>query len=427
MVRGALEVERIAAGQAANARVLARLNYPVATGAVAFFGWVAFVLARLQTWAGGHVSLFIMSGQVYSHPTHMPPGILHVPLSGYDGQFYYRLALDPFNWHRTAYGITMDFNYRYTRIGYPLLTWIISAGQHGLVPVALIVVNLACVTAMGVLGGMIARDSGRHALWGLLFVAYFGLVISVGRDTIEPLADACMLAGLLACRRSRHMLATVLLTCAVITNEPVLAFPAGIAVTRLYAMCRRQARPGRQDLTWLLPGFALVVLQGIEHFTVHGGLGGLSDIKNNFYWPFGAMVPGVYDDIRQMSWTHLGTYDYNLIVFLALAVFVVAGLLVLRSTIAPMHERVAFIFFILGEMVLASGQIWTSTFADGRVYIDAYLLAVVMLLATPRATETLDPAAASRRVMITNKHLGTAAAIVASALIVVARRHILHQ
>lgn len=40
-----------------------------------------------------------------------------------------------------------------------------------------------------------------------------------------------------------------------------------------------------------------------------------------------------------MSRTHLGTYDYNLIEFLALMAFVVAGFLVLRSTTAPIHER----------------------------------------------------------------------------------------
>jgi hypothetical protein len=426
-VRSALRTQTTAvAGQEAKVAALARLNHPAVTGAVAFVGWLAFVLARLETWADGHISLFIMSGQVYSHPAQMPPDIMHVLSEGYDGQFYYRLALNPFNWHRTAYGITMDYNYRYTRIGYPLVTWIISAGQHDLVPVALIVVNLACVAAMGVLGGMIARDSGRHALWGLLFVAYFGLVISVGRDTIEPLADACMLAGLLAYRRSRHVLAAVLLAYGVITNEPVLAFPAAIAVTRLYEMYRRRARPGRQDLAWVLPGAAVVVLQGIEHFTVKGKAGGLSDITQNFTLPFKAMVPALYDDIRQLSWTHLGTYDYNLIEFIALAAFVVAGLLVLRSTTAPVHERVAFVFFILGEMVLASWQIWGSTFGEGRVYIDTFLLAVVVLLATPRVAHSPD-ATASRRLVIANKHLGVAAAIAAATLIVIARRHILYQ
>jgi hypothetical protein len=413
--------------RSAKAPVLARLNHPIAAAVIALVGWLAFVLARWQVWAKGHISLFIMSGVVYSHPAQMPSSILHVSSKGYDGQFYYRFALNPFNWHKTAYGITIDYNYRYTRIGYPLVTWIVSLGQHDFVPVALVVVNLACVAAMGWLGAMFARDSGRHALWGLLFVAYFGLVISVGRDTAEPLADACILAGMLAYRRSRYLLAAVLIAYAAITNEPTLALPVGIALTRLYAMYRRRARPGKPDLAWVLPGAAYVVLQGIEHVVVKGKSGGLADITQNFTLPFKAMLPWIYTDFHRMSWTHLGTYDYNTIENIVLLLFVLAGLLVLRSTTAPMHERAAFVVFILVEMVAASAQFWNSTFGDGRTYIDCFLLAVIMLLATPRTAPEPGSTGALANVRVTNKYLTAAAVIAGAALIIVARRHILFQ
>jgi hypothetical protein len=105
------------------------------------------------------------------------------------------------------------------------------------------------------------------------------------------------------------------------------------------------------------------------------------------------------------------------------------------------HERVAFVGFVIVEMVIASGQFWDSVFGDGRTYIDAFLLAVIMLLATPSVPSTATAAAdgtkkawvattnrvfASNRV-ITNKRLGILAAIAVAALIVVARRRILFQ
>ena len=227
-----------AARRTAGGSLLARLDNPIAAGVIAFTGWLAFVLARWQTWAAGHIGLFFMAGHVYSRRAHVPL----VPSKGYDGQFYYRLALNPFNWHPTAYGITMDHNYRYTRIGYPLVAWLGSLGQHHLVPAVLVVINLICVGIIGWLGAKFARESGRHALWGLLFVAYFGLVISVGRDTSEPLADACMLGGLLAYRHSRYVLAALLVAYGVITNEPILVLAVAIALTRLYEMYKRRAR-----------------------------------------------------------------------------------------------------------------------------------------------------------------------------------------
>jgi len=105
---------------------------------------------------------------------------------------------------------------------------------------------------------------------------------------------------------------------------------------------------------------------------------------------------------------------------------------VLRSTTAPLHERVAFVGFVLVEMVIASGQFWDSVFGDGRTYIDAFLMAVIMLLATPSTRAEGTPATTrlwvltSNRV-VTNKYLGWLAAVAVVALIVVARRRILFQ
>jgi hypothetical protein len=183
---------------------------------------------------------------------------------------------------------------------------------------------------------------------------------------------------------------------------------------------------------WVLPGAAYVVLQGIEHVVVKGRAGAVGDVTQNFTLPFKAMVPALVRDFRLMSWTHLGMYDINLIEFIVLAVVVVAGLLVLRSTTAPLHERVAFVGFALVEMVLASGQFWDTVFGDGRTYIDAFLLAVVMLLGTPARVPAITDSGkrfgvfAANRV-ITNKHLVYLTAFIVVALIVVARRRILFQ
>ncbi|HEX6448660.1 MAG TPA: hypothetical protein VF060_04275 [Trebonia sp.] len=425
-----------ASERATRSLVLERLNHPAEASAIALVVWLAFVLARWKIWANGHITLFIMSGVQFSHPDQMSPRISHVPLAGYDGQFYYRFALNPFNWHATAYGITIDHNYRYTRLGYPLITWLLSGGQHRAVPTVLVVVNLICVGVIAWLGAKFARDAGRHALWGLLFVAYFGLVISLGRDTSEPLADACMLAALLAYRRSRYVLAAVLLAYGVITNEPILIMAVGIALTRLWAMYKRRAKPGLEDLIWVLPGVAYVVLQGLEKVLVHGKSGGTADVTANITAPFWALVRGLFTDFRLMSWTHLGMYDINLIEFIVLAVVLVSGLLVLRSSAAPAHEKVGFVCFVLIEVVMASWQFWGSVFGDGRTYIDSFLLAIVLLLSTPSQAAATAGAGSGdgplARLLptdraVTNRKLAWITGFVVVALIVVARRRILFE
>jgi hypothetical protein len=394
-----------------------KLDRPIVAGVIAFVAWLGFVLARWQIWANGNLSKFILLGSGrtgFTNLAQLPRGVAIADPNeaGYDGQFYYRLALGPFDWARTAFGITMDQSYRYTRIGYPVLAWLVSFGQHQLVPYVLVLINLLGVAAMAVLGGMFARASGRHALFGLAFAAYFGLVISVGRDTAEPVAEACMLGGLLAYRRSRYLLAAGLFAFGAITRETILFAPAAIAVVRLIAMARRQARPGLADLTWVAPAVAYGVLEVAVHFVVKGKFPLLANTSRNLTTPFTALYDALKYEVGHISTAHLSPIDIALLEYATVAVFIVAGLAVLKVTTAPVHERLAFVFFVL-ELGLLSKQIWTSTFGDGRSLIEVYLLALILLVATHRR-------------YLSSLNLTLIVAWVLPALLVVARRRALY-
>jgi hypothetical protein len=404
--------------------LLGWLNHPLAAAVVSFLGWLGYVLARLTVWAHGHPSLFVMAGSgrwkgghAYTNLHQLPPGLMigDPNAAGYDGQFYYRLALNPFNWSKTAYGITMDQPYRYTRIGYSLVTWIVSFGQHDLVPVMLIVVNLLGVAAMGYLGAMFARDGGRHALCGVLFAAYFGLAISVGRDTGEPLAEACMLAGLLAYRRNRWVLSGAAFAFAAITRETILFAPAALACVRLVQIIRRKARPGWPDVAWLAPAIAYGLDSLAAKFVLKGYFAQSSlgaDTSRNLNTPFRSMFHWIRFDAVHMSWSVMGQYDYNMLEYVTLAIFILAGFAVIVVTTAPLHERIAFVFFAL-ELGLLSDQIWNSTFGDGRSLIEPFLFALILLLATPKR-------------YLNRYRLAAIAACAAPALIMVARRRVLY-
>src|SRR6202012_4076582 len=108
------------------------------------------------------------------------------------------------------------------------------------------------------------------------------------------------------------------------------------------------------------PGSLLGLLQGIQGGGGPGPAGGAADVSANLTWPFSALAAGLDRDVHRMSWTHLGTYDYNVIEFLALMAFVVAGFLVVRSTTAPAYEGLAFLGLFLVEVVSASSQFWYS-------------------------------------------------------------------
>jgi hypothetical protein len=377
----------------ARLAILPRTNRAAVPGLIALLAAVTIAIIHLRTWAHGHVSGFIVLGRQFVNPAQLPHGLYinpNAPHSGNDSQFFYRLALDPANLHPTAFGITIDRPYRYTRIGYPVLAWLVSLGQHQAVPVALVAINIAGIACLGVLGGMFARQAGRHALCGLLMPAYFGLVISLTRDFAEPLADACLLAGMLAYRRRRFVLAAAAFTYGGLTRETVLVVPAAIAMTRVLQIARRRARPANEDLAWAVP-MAVYGTWQIVVLAVTGALPIRSNASYALDVPFVPAIQAVLTALRYATADpQLEAWLMELAVLLVLAV---VALLSLRTTSAPLHERLAFVIYLAGMSVVTSAT-WTDYSDNFRSFIEVYLLSLIILFGAPvwvRASASVSP------------------------------------
>jgi hypothetical protein len=364
--------------------LVTRSDRPIVPGSIALLTALAFVLARWQLWAKGDITRFILVGRHFATPSQLPPGIAVAPTYGYDGQFFYRLALNPVNFSHIAYGIRVDQPYRYMRIGYPWLTWLASFGQHVLVPVMLVVINIVAIGAMGYLGGMFARQGGRHALAGLVLPAYFGLLTSLSRDTAEPLAAACLLGGLLAIRARRPVLAGLLLAYGALTRESVMVAVAAVAIVDFIGVIRRRrsVRPGRDDLAWALPTAAFVAWQVVVKAAV-GRFPLLVDANGNTGSPFITPLKAVEHNLTHVNLHHFEQYDLWFTELAIVVLLAVAALLCMRSTNAPVHERLALVLYMI-EICVVSPSTWYSLDADLRSFIEVYLLAAIILLGTPR-------------------------------------------
>jgi hypothetical protein len=203
-------------------------------GAVVFLAAALFVAARLLVAADSDVSRFAVAGNKFVNVAEAPDGLSVQPGSGYDGQFYYRLALDPAALRRRADGIGVDNPLRFERIAYPALAWLFAAGQRGLVAWSLVAVNLVGLGTLGLLGGAIARSAGRHAAWGLLLPAWAGFLLTIGRDLTEIIMAVGVVAGLLAWRRGRPALAGGALALAVLARETAMLVVAAVVAAWMW-------------------------------------------------------------------------------------------------------------------------------------------------------------------------------------------------
>lgn len=365
-------------------RLWAAANRPAAAGLIAFVVALGQAVWRLEVRLDGRVTEFMLVGNQFTDPAQVPGHVFVFGYPGYDGQFYYRMALDPADLHRTAFGITMDYPYRFVRIGYPALAWVISAGQHSVVPFALAGINIVALGVLGLLGGMLARESGHHALWGLLLAGYFGFMTSLARDLTEPLGAVCLLAGILAYRRRHPLLAAVAFAYGALTRETVLVAPVALAIVRLVQMARRRARPAADDLAWLVPAAVFVAWEGVLKAAT-GVFPIVSDGGRNAGLPLSSAIRSILHNFTHPTASIPGApgavflWDLEIVV---LAVFAIAALWSLRATTVPVYERVAFLLY-LAEIFSLAATDWDG-YADLRSFAEVYLLAVLILLATPR-------------------------------------------
>ena len=219
---------------------LQRYNSPAVPMLVAIPAATLFVVVRWRVAAHEKLGNFVVAGSRYASSTRVPSDLPVGTGSGYDGQFYYRLALDPFDLARTAFGIRLDSFSRVERMGYPFLAWLVARGQHASVPLALVVVNVIACGIVALAGGLLARSAGRHALWGLVFAGYWGYLWTLGRDLTELTAAAFLLLGLAAMVRQAPILSGVALLCATVSKETSVLLVGTLALTALY---RRRSEP----------------------------------------------------------------------------------------------------------------------------------------------------------------------------------------
>ncbi|HEX3749435.1 MAG TPA: hypothetical protein VHW06_02640 [Streptosporangiaceae bacterium] len=370
------------------------LNRAWLPGLIAGVLAVAEIAARVVVKLHGQISGLALVGNVYGHPGHVPSGTEVFSYPGYDGQFYYRMALAPASFQRTMYGISIDSTYRFVRIGYSALAWLASAGQHAAVPWALAVINVLSLAAIATLGGLFAQEAGRPALWGLLLAGYFGLATGVARDLTEPLAAALLLAGLLAYRRRRPLLAAGVFAFAALTRETAVIAPVALGITRLIGIARRRTRPGRADLAWVVPGVAFVAWEAVLK-RVTGEFPIVQDGGKNAGAPFVAAFQSIGHNFSHLTTSVHGAPGAVVIwdlEFLVLMLFAVAALGTLGQSSVPGYERLALVLYVL-EIFSLSPTNWDG-YADLRSFVEVFLLATLVLFAAPRRLVWFAAAAA---------------------------------
>ncbi|UCD56274.1 MAG: hypothetical protein JSV16_10595 [Candidatus Hydrogenedentota bacterium] len=155
----------------------------------------------------------------FFNPAALEPGLVvfNDPESGgdgYDGQFYYYTIKQLLMKER---GIPNPF--RFQRILYPTLAYLFAAGRPELLPLSMLVVNLAAIAASGVLLWRLIQNVQLRPEHLFVYTLNIGFLIAVFYDVATPICICLIVAAAYFYSREKLWLASAMLALSLLTQE----------------------------------------------------------------------------------------------------------------------------------------------------------------------------------------------------------------
>jgi len=303
--------------------------------AFALVAMLIYLLSVLPILALHHfdVSVFIVAGDNYVDASKLvSPIVVRSHSGGYDGQFYYRIALAPFDFATPAFGVHLDSPaWRTQRIVYPLMAWAAAFGRADLVPQSLFLVNLLGIGAIALFAVRLTAQLKLPPLTPLAIILWPGFILSLTHDTTEIIACALLLAALDMYVRGRIAGYAVLAALATLTRETSIVVFFGVfcfeAINAFRLAAWRQSWP-----RLVLVGSALVPFPiWREMQFILWAQSPLTDAaRNNVSWPFAGVLRMIADAISGAGFGggHPALRAFALAAVTLLAIF--SGMAVLR-------------------------------------------------------------------------------------------------
>jgi hypothetical protein len=349
------------------------LDRPFMASALAAAVYGLFLLARLYT-HGFDASYFVVAGTDHYDSASADPSLRSIrPGAGYDGQYYYRLAIEPFSRRLVDHGIAFNMPaYRQQRILYPLLAWIASAGNPARVPVVLILLNYIGLCAIAWIGGTFAMAASRHSLWGFAFSLYPGFIFTLSRDLTEIVASSLLLAGLLRLHQSRNGFSVICLTLSVLARETTLIVPVAILVRKVLSYPKASKR--RDVLLHTIP----IVVYATWRAYLRWAWTGVRDIPI-----FGGAIGLPFGGLTNLWFRAIANPESSLVIWCAetclLAFLAVRSLQILHQYPEFSAEKIALLLY-LALAVCLTPSFWVEDQAFLRVTTEIFLIGSLAML-----------------------------------------------
>lgn len=147
---------------------------------------------------------------------------------GYDGQFFYYLALDPrlivTCAHNSAACPLDDPAERSERILYPLTAKLLALNQPTLLPYTLFLVNFLAILVTVMLVGQLSVEAGASRWMGAAAGLFSGEALGLLHDVADPYGVMWVVLAIWCLRKNRPLWGALAVAAALLTREQLLLF-----------------------------------------------------------------------------------------------------------------------------------------------------------------------------------------------------------
>ncbi len=332
----------------------------VALGVLLFFYFFKF---------DGNITGFFRIGSVLPLSPYLDPdkALIHAGEIGYDGQQFLTLSFDPFLQNEGTIAALDSPLYRYRRIFYPLLGYVLGLGNRAIIPYVMVTINYLCVVALvwTVSWGLQKTDEPK---WhGFLVLCVPGVWMALGFSTADLLSSTLLVLAICCYRYQRSLYTSFAIAGACLTRETMLLGWLALVI------CSFKDRDWKQ-----LRSLAGAVLPALGwNFYVASKLAqrGQSGVDSNFGLPFVGIFHK-FTVIIQAGLNPKNLFETYLFILL-IAVFVLTVALALFT---PSNNQIILLSASLyaAVFICSSDAILWYFMAYSRVFIDAFFLLLLI-------------------------------------------------
>jgi len=290
--------------------------------------------------------------------------------TGYDGQQFLTLALDPFLLNAGTPQALDHPYYRAKRIMYPIFGYVLGAGSPTFILFSLVLVNVFCLGLLIWIGTLWFKHNAIDESWALGLLAIPSIWIILTMSTSELLCATFSLAALYYFQKERVAWSVLFVTLAIFTRETAILL---LIVIFLSALIQKKFR---YILSLSIPVILLIAWNSYLYFVLDQKDSGYL-FSRHFSFPFNGITEKLHSFVHPNKMDLVYFFDIATF-FLLIFIIIIGGITAIKNF--RKHPELSLLFLIQAVSVTLFEITIFDKFIDyTRVCMEIYLYGFLML------------------------------------------------